>query len=75
MYIGLQAKHSLFLSDLNQIWIFSTDFEKYSNTKVRENPSSVTRSDPRRQTDMRKLLPVAFRNFANAPKNEYECLP
>ena len=75
MYIGLHANHTLFLSDLNQTWIFSTDFEKYSNIKFRENPSSVTRFDPRRRTDLRKLLTVAFRNFANAPKNEYECLP
>jgi hypothetical protein len=44
-------------------------FEKYSNIKLNENPSSGSRSvacDGR--TDMTKLN-VAFRNIANAPKN------
>jgi len=26
MYTGLQVKHPFFLSDLNETWIFSTDF-------------------------------------------------
>ena len=28
MYIGLYVNHPLFLSDLNETWIFSTDFSK-----------------------------------------------
>jgi hypothetical protein len=51
---------------------FSVQFlEKYSNIKFYENPSG---GEPRcfmrtnRRTDMPKLI-VAFRNFANAPKN------
>jgi len=46
--------------------------EKCSIIKFHENPSSGSRVVPRVQTDgrteMTKLI-VAFRNFANAPKN------
>jgi len=55
-------------------------FEKYSNIKFHENASSGSRGIPCDQTDgrrdkqadkvkdMTKLI-VAFRKFANAPKN------
>jgi hypothetical protein len=43
-------------------------FEKYWNIKFHENPSSESRLVPCGRTDMTKLI-VAFRNFANAPKN------
>jgi hypothetical protein len=48
------------------------NFEKFSNVKFYENPSSVSRAVPGdartdRQTDMTKLI-VTRRNFANAPK-------
>ena len=46
-------------------------FEKYSNIKFHENPSSRSRDGPRGQTDMTKLI-VAFRELTNAPKNKYE---
>ena len=42
-------------------------FEKYSNIKYHENPSSGSRV-PCGQTDMTKLM-VAFRDFTNAPNN------
>jgi len=46
-------------------------FEKNSNIKTHENPSSGSPVVPCRrtdgQTDMTKLI-VVFRNFANAPK-------
>ena len=46
-------------------------FEKYSNIKFHENPSSKSRVVPcgqtDGQTDMTKLI-VALRNFANVPK-------
>jgi len=49
-------------------------FEKYSNTKLNENPSSGCRIFPfgqtYRQTEMTKLI-IGFRNFAKAPKNLY----
>ena len=43
-------------------------FEKYSNIKFHENPSSGSRVIPSGRTDMTKLT-VAFCNFANAPEN------
>jgi hypothetical protein len=43
-------------------------FEKYSIIKFFENPSSENRVAPYGRTDMTKLT-VAFRSFANAPKN------
>jgi len=43
-------------------------FEKSSNTKFHENPSSGSRDIPYGPTDMKKLI-VIFRNFAGATKN------
>jgi len=47
-------------------------FEKYTNAKFNENPSSGSRVYPSGwrnvQTDMTMVL--SFRNFANAPKNK-----
>ena len=51
-------------------------FEEYSNIKFHENPSNGRRGVPCGQMDGRadvKLL-VTFRNFANAPKNEFGSL-
>jgi len=51
-------------------------FEKYSNTKFHENPSSGSRVVPCGRTDTTKLI-AALRNFANAPKKTYvvqDCL-
>jgi hypothetical protein len=65
MYIGLHVKYPLFLLGFNKIFISSTDFEKYSNMKFHENPSSGIRVVPCGRTDMTKLI-VAFRNFAKS---------
>jgi hypothetical protein len=46
--------------------------EKYSDIKFQENPSSGNQLVPCGQTDMTKLI-IAFRNFANAPKDERLC--
>ena len=60
----------LFLSDLNETWIFPPQiFAKSSTIKFHENPSSEIRVVPYRRTNMTKLI-VAFRNFANAPNKE-----
>jgi hypothetical protein len=49
-------------------------FEKYSNIKFHENPSSGSRVVPYGQTDgqidMTKLI-AAFSNLAKAPKNAW----
>lgn len=77
MYTGIRVKYPLFLSEVNQTWIFSTDLGKYSNTNFHENPSSESRPVLCGETekgggggaDLSKLK-VAFRNFANAPREE-----
>ena len=72
MHIGLHVKYTLFLSDLNETWISQQMFEKASNIKFQENPSSDSRvvqcGQTDRRADMTKLR-VVFLNFANAPKN------
>jgi hypothetical protein len=60
------CKVKLFLLDLNETWIFSTDFGKISNIQFLENPFSRIQTDG--QTDMTNLI-VAFCNSANAPMN------
>ena len=40
MYIGLHAKYPLFLSDLNETWIFSIDFRK-KERKIIEHEMSI----------------------------------
>ena len=49
-------------------------FEKSSNIKFHEDPSSGSQVIPRGRTDKRAemtMLILAFRNFAKAPKNGY----
>jgi len=43
-------------------------FEKYSNIKLHENPSTESRVVTRGHIEMTKL--IAFRSVANVPKNE-----
>ena len=74
MYVGLNVKHSFFLSDFNDTWIFSTDFRK--NTRIsnfikisysmRTDGQTDRRMDG--QTGITKLI-VAFRNLPNVPNN------
>jgi hypothetical protein len=70
---SLHIKYPLFLSDCNETCIFSTGFLKelkyqVSSKSIQWEPSYSMRTGGR--TDMTKLI-VAFRNFANAPKNTY----
>ena len=69
----LHVNYPLFLSDFNNTSIFFRYiFEKYSNIKFHENPSSGGRVVPcgltDRQTDTTEII-IAYRNFANAPTN------
>ena len=43
-------------------------FEKPSNIKFHENPSSGSRDVPCGRADVKKLI-IAFHTFANEPKN------
>ena len=76
IYIGPHVKYQLFLSEFNETWIFSTDFEKYKNIKFHENLSNRSRvvamridGGIDRRTDMTQLT-VAFRNTAKASKKD-----
>ena len=73
MYIHLCVNYPLFLLEILIRLEFSpTDLKKkYSNIKCRENPprgSRVVACGLRGRTHLSKLV-VAFRNFANVPKN------
>jgi hypothetical protein len=56
--------YPLFLSDFNECWIFSTDFQKITY-QILSKSFQLLHADS--QTDMSKLI-VAFRDFANASK-------
>jgi hypothetical protein len=74
MYIRFHVKYQLPLSDFNETWKFLDRFSKNTQmlnfTKIRPVGAELFHADGRtdRQTDMTKLT-VAFRTFANAPKN------
>jgi hypothetical protein len=74
MYIGLHVKYPLFLSDINENLIFSTDFLKIHKYQISWKSvwwelSCSMRTEGR--TDRTNLI-VAFRNFAYAPKNAFD---
>ena len=71
MHIGLHVMNLLFLSDFNNILIFSTNFQKQNPQtprfmKISPVTTELIRADW--QTNMTKLK-VVFRSFANEPKN------
>jgi len=70
--LGLHVEYPL-LSYFNETSIFRQIFEKFSNIKFHENPSSGRGVVPCGRTDMTKLI-VAFRGFANAPKNDWDAI-
>jgi len=70
-YIGCHVKCPLFLSDFNNILIFSANFQEQNPQtprfmKISPVTTELIRAD--RQTNITKLK-VAFRSFANEPKN------
>ena len=74
MSIGPHTNYPLFLSDINDICIFSIDFRKIFKYQITRKPAQwepswSMRSDRQMdgRTDMTKLI-VAFRNFAKALK-------
>ena len=46
IYNGFHVKRPLFLPSFNTTWISQQIFEKYSNIKFHENPSSGSRNAP-----------------------------
>jgi hypothetical protein len=74
IYIDLQVKYLLFLSDFNETWTVPYRFSKNTHTpifmNIRPVGAEVFHADGRtdRQTDMTKLI-AAFHNFANATKS------
>ena len=70
---GFHVKYPLFLSDFNETWIFLTDFRQiliYQISWKSVQWEAICCMSTDRRTDMTKLI-VAFRNFANAPKNAF----
>jgi hypothetical protein len=69
LFVGILVKCPWFLSDLNQTWIFSANFQKIpqhqiSWKSIQWEPSCSTWTDG--WTNMRKLI-VTFHNFVNVP--------
>jgi hypothetical protein len=65
----LHVNYPLFLSVLIKFEFSQQIFKNFSNIKFHQNPSNGSRVVPCGPTDMK--LKVAFRNFANAPKNGF----
>jgi hypothetical protein len=63
IYLGINVKFPIFLSDFNQIWILSTDFHENPDKKFRGNLCRGSRADTHGQTDryLTKLM-GAFRD-------------
>jgi hypothetical protein len=68
MYFGLHAKYLYSCPILMKLKFSRQSFENSSNIKFYENPSGGSRDVTWGRADMTKVI-VAFRNFANVPKN------
>jgi len=68
MYIGLRGKYPLFMSDLDETWIFWTDFRKKKNPpvanfkQIRPVVAELFRANGRDEANGR------FHSSANVPK-------
>jgi len=74
MYIRLNVKYLLFLSDCNQKRILQTDVRKILNIKFNKNPSSGRRVVPCGQTEKRTditRITDAFFNLQRCLKTSY----
>ena len=74
MYIGLHVKYQLFLSDVIETWIFSTNFRKMlkcqiSWKSVEWELSCSMRTD--RRTDRQDEAISCFSQFSKAPKHTH----
>ena len=69
MYNGLHVKHRYSCPILMKLASSPQIFEKFSNIKFNENPSSGSRVVPCGRTDMTELT-VDVRNFVIAPKKK-----
>jgi hypothetical protein len=75
IYIDLRVKFTLFLSNFNETWTFSTSFRKILKYQI---PWKSAQWDPccsmrtGGQTYMMKLI-MAFRNFSKVPKKYHHC--
>jgi hypothetical protein len=67
MYIGRHVSTRYSCPILIKLEFSRQIFEKYSNIKFHENPSSGSRVVACGRADMTKLI-VAFRNYVNVPK-------
>ena len=69
IYIYILLKYLIFFSDINQTWIFWTDFPK-SNTKFHENKSTGSRVLSCGRTDRRDEANSRFSQFRNVRKRQ-----
>ena len=70
--IGLHVQYSLFVSDFNKYWIFSTvSIGTQISNFIEIRPVGAKLFHTGGQTDMTKLI-VVFYNFAKAPKNHMD---
>ena len=64
-----RSSYNVPVSDFSELALYRQSFEKYSNVKFHENPSSGSRVVPCGQTDGHDEANSLFHNCANASKN------
>ena len=72
MYIGLNVKYPLFLSDFDVTGICWTDFRKFLDTSSLENPFSGSRVVPCGQTDRYDEANCRFSQFCERTWNRHQ---
>ena len=78
MYIGLNVKYPLFLSDFNETLIFSKKITKSDFTKIRPVGAELFQTDSHDEAHSRfsQFCERAWKlnGFANAPENLMDCV-